>query len=130
MTIILTIDFSPWSAYGGGAQRSTHNLACALCRRGHDVSVVYTKAPWETVAPPDDLPYTVHWATFFDVRSRRKAPLRPLNASSVARVVKGLLDQQPGARVDVCLLRADVVEHRLGQWTGHRGDHRPLASSE
>lgn len=94
MNIILTIDFSPWSAYGGGAQRSTHNLAKALCRRGHDVSVVYTKAPWETVDYPDDLPYDVHWATFFDLRSRRNAPLRPINASSVARVVEGLLCRQ------------------------------------
>ncbi len=91
MNIILTIDFSPWSAYGGGAQRSTHNLAKALCRRGHDVSVVYTKPPWEAVDYPDDLPYDVHWATFFDLRSRRNAPLRPINASSVARVVEGLL---------------------------------------
>lgn len=99
MNIILTIDYSPWSAYGGGAQRSTHNLAQALCRRGHAVSVVYTKAPWEHVACPADLPYDVHWATFFDLRSRRRAPLRPLNASSVARVVQRLLDQQPVAVV-------------------------------
>ena len=99
MNIILTIDFSPWSAYGGGAQRSTHNLAKALCRRGHDVSVVYTKAPWEQVAYPSDLPYDMHWATFFDLRSRRKAPLRPLNASSVARVVQGLLTRQRTAVV-------------------------------
>ena len=99
MTIILTIDFSPWSAYSGGAQRSTHNLAKALSRRGHDVSVVYTKPPWEQVAYPDDLPYAVHWATFFDVRSRRKAPLRPLNAASVARVVAGLLTRDGPAVV-------------------------------
>ena len=99
MNIILTIDFSPWSAYSGGAQRSTHYLAKALCRRGHDVSVVYTKVPWEQVAYPGDLPYDVHWATFFDVRSRRQAPLRPLNASSVARVVHGLLTRQHTAVV-------------------------------
>jgi len=94
MTIILTIDFSPWSAYSGGAQRSTHNLAKALCRRGHDVAVVYTKPPWECIAYPGDLPYDVHWATFFDLRSRRQAPLRPLNALSVARVVQGLLERK------------------------------------
>ncbi len=99
MNVILTIDFSPWSAYGGGAQCSTHNLAKALCRRGHNVSVVYTKPPWEEVTLPGDLPYQVHWATFYDLRSRRKAPLRPLNASSVARVVEGLLDRRRGAVV-------------------------------
>ncbi len=107
MRIILTIDYSPWSAYGGGAQSSTHNLAIALCRRGHEVSVVYTKPPWENVTLPCDLPYDVHWATFFDFRSRRRAPLRPLNASSVARVVEGLL----GAR-------RDAVVHSNGEEGG------------
>ncbi|HMB93314.1 MAG TPA: glycosyltransferase family 4 protein [Rhodothermales bacterium] len=93
MTIILTIDLSPWSAYSGGAQRSTHNLATALARRGHEVAVVFTKPPWEHVEVPDGLAYDLHWATFFGVKSRRKAPLRPLNAFSVARVVKSLLDE-------------------------------------
>ncbi|MFQ5568189.1 MAG: glycosyltransferase family 4 protein [Rhodothermales bacterium] len=107
MHIILTIDFSPWSAHGGGAQRSTHNLATALCRRGHDVSVVYTKPPWETIAHPRHLPYDLHWATFFDVRSRRNAPLRPLNAFSVARVVESLLDR-----------KQDTVIHSNGEEGG------------
>ncbi len=93
MYVVLTIDFSPWSDYGGGAQRSTHNLAKALCRRGHRVSVVYTKPPWEHVRLPDDLPYQVHWAFFHDLRSRRAAPLRPLNAFSVARVVRRLIER-------------------------------------
>ncbi len=94
MHVILTIDFSPWSDYGGGAQRSTHNLAKALCRRGHRVSVVYTKPPWERVAVPADLPYDVHWAIFHDLRSRRAAPLRPLNAFSVARVIRKLIENR------------------------------------
>jgi glycosyltransferase involved in cell wall biosynthesis len=96
MNVILTIDFSPWSAYSGGAQRSTHNLATALARRGHEVAVVFTKPPWERVTVPEDLLYDLHWATFFDFKSRRKAPLRPLNAWSVARTVERLLEaEQP-----------------------------------
>ena len=47
MKVVLTCNFSPWSAYSGGAQRSTHNLARALVRRGHRVKVVFTKAPLE-----------------------------------------------------------------------------------
>jgi len=99
MKIILTIDYSPWSAYGGGAQRSTHNLASALARRGHTVNVVFTRPPWERVPLPDDLPYRVQWATFFGLRSRRKAPFRPLNAFSVARTVRRLLDSDEEAVV-------------------------------
>ncbi len=99
LNVILTIDFSPWSAYSGGAQQSTHHLAKALCRRGHDVSVVYTKAPWETVSHPVDLPYDIHWAPFLDLRSRRNAPLRPLNALTVARVVRNLLARKENAVV-------------------------------
>ncbi len=94
MHVILTIDFSPWSAYSGGAQRSTHNLAKALVRRGHEVDVIFTKPPWERVAAPDDLPYRLHWAAFFDLKSRRNAPFRPLNALSVALQVARLL--RPG----------------------------------
>ncbi len=99
MKIILTIDYSPWSAYGGGAQRSTHNLATALARRGHDVNVDFTRPPWERVPLPAHLPYTVRWATFFGLRSRRNAPLRPLNAVSVARTVRSLLGKNEQAVV-------------------------------
>jgi len=62
MRCILTVNYSPWSRYSGGGQRSTHNLARALVRRGHRVSVVFTKAPWEQVRVPADLPYEVVWA--------------------------------------------------------------------
>ena len=91
MNVILTTLFSPWSAYSGGGQQSTHNLAKALSRRGHTVTVVYAKPPWERVDVPNDLPYTVRWATLPALRSRRDATLRPLAAVSVARTVRGLL---------------------------------------
>jgi glycosyltransferase involved in cell wall biosynthesis len=87
MKVVLTCNFSPWSAYSGGAQRSTHNLARALVRRGHRVKVVFTKAPFEQIATPGDLPYDLTWATLPDYRSRRQAPLRPLTALTVARAV-------------------------------------------
>lgn len=102
MTIVLTVNYSPWSAYSGGGQRSTHNLAVAYAERGHDVTVVYTKPPWERIEVPDDLPYRVEWATFFGLWSRRAAPFRPLNAYSVARTVRGLVDAADGPVVVQC----------------------------
>jgi glycosyltransferase involved in cell wall biosynthesis len=87
MRIVLTCNFSPWSAYSGGGQRSTHNLARSLSRRGHRVKVVFTKAPGERVPAPEDPPYELAWAALPDLRSRREAPLRPLTALSVARAL-------------------------------------------
>lgn len=83
MHIALTVNYSPWSKYSGGGQRSTHSLACALCRAGHRVDVVYTRPPWEPVHTPP-LPYRVHWASLAAVRSHRSAALRPLSSFSVA----------------------------------------------
>jgi glycosyltransferase involved in cell wall biosynthesis len=89
MHVVLTCNFSPWSRYRGGGQRSTHQLACALAARGHRVSVLYTKAPWERVDVPP-VPYRIVWATLLDLVSRRDAPLRPLSALSVARALRSL----------------------------------------
>ncbi len=94
MRLVLTTNFSPWSAYSGGGQRSTHELAAALAEAGHDVSVVYTRPPWESFPTPNTA-YRIHWATFFDVKSRRAAPLRSLNALSVAQVVRELHRASP-----------------------------------
>jgi len=104
--ILLTVNFSPWSAYSGGGQRSTHELASALARRGHDTTVVYTKPPWEHVAVPADLPYDLTWAGFFAPRSRSGSPLRSLNAVTVVRTVRQLLDLSRGD---------DVVVHSQGE---------------
>jgi glycosyltransferase involved in cell wall biosynthesis len=91
--IALTVNFSPWSPYSGGAQRSTHNLASALVARGHDVTVVFTRAPGERFDVPQT-PYRVVWAPFFGRRSRRQAPLRPLNAVSVAWAIRKLAQRR------------------------------------
>ncbi len=96
MRIVLTTLFSPWSAYSGGGQRSVHNLALALGRRGHDVTVLYAKGPFEQVAVPP-VPYAVEWAVLPVLRSRRDAPLRPLAPLSFARRVRQLL--RPGTVV-------------------------------
>ncbi len=90
MRVVLTTNFSPWSAYSGGGQRSTHHLACALSHRGHDVSVVFTKTPWERIEPPEPLPYRIRWAALYHFRSQSQAPLRPLTALTVAREVEAL----------------------------------------
>jgi glycosyltransferase involved in cell wall biosynthesis len=98
MHVLLTANYSPWSAYSGGGQRSTHNLAVAYADRGHDVTVVYTKPPWETVEVPA-VPYRVRWAALPALRSRRRAPLRVLSPLFVARAAAGLLDTTDGPTV-------------------------------
>jgi len=99
MRIVLTVNFSPWSAYSGGGQRSTHELASALAARGHDVTVVYTRPPWERIDVPESVPYRVRWAAFVGSRSRSGAPLRSLNALSVALAVRELLGEADEASV-------------------------------
>lgn len=95
--IILTTNFSPWSRYTGGAQRSTHYLACALSRAGHDVTVIFTKAPWERIEPPVLVPYRLRWAAFTDLWSKHSAPLRFLTSMTVAATVRRELHRGPQA---------------------------------
>lgn len=119
MRIILTCNYSPWSAYSGGGQQSTHELAVALARRGHDVTVVFTKAPWERVRPPSSLPYRLRWAVLFDYRSRASAPLRVLSAWTVAAVVRQELASGQPAVVhaqgeEAARLHRERARHRFG----------------
>lgn len=117
MRIVLTCDYSPWSAYFGGSQRSTHQIASALANAGHDVHVVYTRSPLERIEPDVPPPYHVHWATFYDVKSRCPAPLGALSAVSVARTVARLHDQSP-----VDAVHANGEEGALiGRLRGRRG---------
>ena len=88
MRIFLTCNYSPWSAYSGGGQRSTHYLGSALASRGHDVTVVFTKTPWDRVEPPSSLPYRLRWAVLPDYKSHIGAPLRVLTAWTVAGVIR------------------------------------------
>lgn len=97
MRIVLTCNFSPWSSYSGGGQRSTHNLASALAERGHDVTVIFTKPPHETVEAPAQLPYRLRWAALPALRSKVNASFRPLTAVSVAHAVEAEL--RAGAQV-------------------------------
>lgn len=98
MHVVLTVNFSPWSLYCGGGQQSTHFLASALSELGHRVTVIYTKPVWEKIAIPSVLSYKAVWAPFWGLRSRSSAPLRPLNAITVARAVQTLCRKE---RVDV-----------------------------
>lgn len=87
MRIILTSNFSPWSAYRADGPHSAHQLGSALAGRGHDVTVVYTRTPFEDIEAPE-VPYRLRWAFLPDLKSRRRAPLRPLTALSIAWVVR------------------------------------------
>lgn len=108
MRLVLTTNFSPWSPYSGGGQHSTHNLALALHRRGHDVTVVYTRALGETFGPPVPQPYRVRWAPFVGLASRRQAPLRVLNAVTVASTLARIM-----ARRDVDAVHGNGEEAAL-----------------
>ncbi len=98
MRIILTCNFSPWSSYSGGGQRSTYELATALAQRGHEVDAVFTRPPWERVRAPEGLPFRIHWAQLWARRSASGAILRPLTTLTVARTVQRLLNRE-AARV-------------------------------
>jgi glycosyltransferase involved in cell wall biosynthesis len=91
MRCVLTVNYSPWSRYSGGGQRSTHNLARALSARGHQVCVVYTKPPWERLQLPAALPYEVAWATLPALRTSAHVWLRPASAFFVAQQVHRVL---------------------------------------
>ena len=95
MRIVLTSNFSPWSSYSGGGQRSTHQLASALVELGHDVTVIYTAVFGRKPTPTEPTPYRIKWALFFGLRGRRSSPMRPLNAVSVRAAVRELHDESP-----------------------------------
>src|SRR3954447_6259814 len=77
--VIMTCNYSPWSGYSGGGQKSVHMLAGEMARQGLKVAAVYSKAPWEKIAPHADPLYDEHWAGFFAVRPGISSPLRFLN---------------------------------------------------
>jgi glycosyltransferase involved in cell wall biosynthesis len=117
--IVFTCNYSPWSAYSGGGQRSTHDLASALAHRGHDVTVIFTKAPWEHVPTPASLPYRLRWAALPDYRSRPGSPLRVLTAWTVAAVLRRELTGGECAIVhaqgeEAARLRHPRLPHRFG----------------
>ncbi len=120
MHVALTVNFSPWSRYSGGGQRSAHQLAGALSELGHDVSVVYTKALAERVLPPGRLPYEVQWASFPAIRSASRATLRILSAYAVRRRLTALAEQR---HVDV--IHSQGEEGALCTGLSH-GISRPL----
>ncbi|MEM6989045.1 MAG: glycosyltransferase family 4 protein [Myxococcota bacterium] len=100
MKIVVTANYSPWSPYTGGGQRSAHCLASAFATFEHDVTAVFTRVFGESVPVPGDLPYRLRFARMPSRRSRVDAPLRPLTAATVA--------------AEIVRLRPDVV-HANGE---------------
>ena len=88
--VILTANYSPWSKYSGGAQKSVHMVAVELARQGLRVAVVGSRTPWEKVAVPEGLPYSMHWAWFFALKPGISSPLRFLNGISFFFKVRSL----------------------------------------
>lgn len=89
--IILTSNYSPWSPYSGGGQRSTHHIAEELSHQGYDVKVIYTSTFLESIKVPKSLSYDVIWAKFPGIKSSRKNIFRPLSAISVKKAVRKLI---------------------------------------
>ena len=89
--IILTSNYSPWSSYSGGGQRSTHNIAVHLSKLRYDVHVIYTKTFFENYEPPKDLKYTIHWANFYGFKSKKNNVFRMFSGISVTNILKKLI---------------------------------------
>lgn len=77
--IILTCNYSPWSRYSGGAQKSVHMIATELARQGLRVAALYNKAPWERIPVHPAPEYHEHWTGFFAFKPGISSPLRFLN---------------------------------------------------
>ena len=92
MHIILTANFSPWGAYSGGGQRSTHNLAVALSNLGYPVHVVFSKGWNEKIEIPEELPYSLHWALFPSSKSKRNAFFRAWSSRFTLLKVKEIVE--------------------------------------
>lgn len=88
--LILTCNYSPWSAYSGGGQKSVHMLATAMAKQGMRVAVVYSKGRWECLKTHCDTAYDIHWAGFFALRPDISSPLRFLNGILFWRKVRAL----------------------------------------
>lgn len=92
--IILSSNYSPWSTYSGGGQRSTHQLAQVFGERGYDVHVIYSKVNGEKVHAPKDLNYEIHWAEYPGIKSSRKNLFRSFTTQGVKKHITRLY--QPG----------------------------------
>ncbi|MEM9193157.1 MAG: glycosyltransferase family 4 protein [Myxococcota bacterium] len=101
LRVILTCNYSPWSRYSGGGQRSTHALGTALVSLGHDVTVIFTKVPGERLGVPDRLPYRLRWSALAGLRSDGKNPLRFLNMLPMARSVAQELNRPSVGRASI-----------------------------
>ena len=88
--VIMTCNYSPWSSYSGGGQKSVHMLATAMVRQGMRVGVVYSKGPWESVKDHPQPEYDVHWAGFVSFKPSISSPLRFLNGILFWRKVRAL----------------------------------------
>jgi glycosyltransferase involved in cell wall biosynthesis len=89
--IILSSNYSPWSPYSGGGQRSTHHLAEALSSLGYDVHLIFSKTRNERIKTPSSLPYNLHWAEYPGIKSNRKNWFRAQSGKAVAKIVNQLL---------------------------------------
>jgi len=89
MDVILTANYSPWSSYHGGIQKSVDQLARAMTAQGAQVTAVFSRGCSETIQAPE-LPYNVRWARFFGFHPNISSPLRIWNALSFRNLIKDI----------------------------------------
>ncbi|HSQ41248.1 MAG TPA: glycosyltransferase family 4 protein, partial [Fibrobacteraceae bacterium] len=85
--VVLTANYSPWSRYHGGLQKSVDQLALAMSHLGVRVGVVYSRTPWERIQIPDR-PYGLHWVFFHAIRPGISSPGRIFNSFPFVRLLQ------------------------------------------
>jgi glycosyltransferase involved in cell wall biosynthesis len=115
--IVLTCNYSPWSAYSGGGQKSTHMLASALGELlPGRVQVVYTQGFTERIPIPDGLNYHVRLAPFWALMPRMNSPLRALNPLTLHWALK---DLPPGSILHSQGEEASMMDRRTDCYWVH-----------
>lgn len=85
--VILCANYSPWSAYQGGIQKSVHFLGEALVQQGVSTAVVFTRSPWEKIVAPATS-YDLYWSPFLGIRPGVSSPARWLNGIPMALTIR------------------------------------------
>lgn len=91
MHIVLTVNFSPWSRFKGGAQYSIHYLAEALVERGHEVDVFFTKGIGDDPQPDSRPSYHVNWVTLPVWHYKRNSLVRAICPFFMVNAVRAKL---------------------------------------
>lgn len=91
LKICFTTNSSPWTKFHGGGQIFAHNLAQALSKKGHQVTVLYTGPHFEPSSITIECNYRIEWASY--IGYPRTAAFRQMNAFTVYQRLKHLYNR-------------------------------------